>query len=495
MTRRRVCWIVAASLLVLPGALEGLYRAGWALARSAGGTDAFELYIVGESTAAGEPYSPRISPAQLVSARFGGRLLGRRVRVVTVALPGESIYPQSVRFDWALRRRDAKVPGAVLIYSGHNDAGTRRGIPRVERWRHWLAERSFLAEDGLYLLERRGLLPKARTADTYAYFLRRTAAAARRSGLTPVLSTVMGNLSGVEPGLSSPSSGASVETVALLDEGTALESKGRHAQALRLYETAAVSHPWMRAYLAYRMGRCRLALGEYAKAKGLFQEAVDRSEQDNFGRASSLQNDLVRGLASEESIPLVDAESVFEEHSPHGISGDSLFADGQHPNIEGYLLLADAYAGRLSEVLHDPLRRPPMRPKEVFEAFAFGREEQARALVASGVWLLTVASGHAYPADRLRLARERFEGALALAPGSFPAQYGLGLVDAAQRSDLLKEPAGRAWLGAHRVYYGGLDDVDAKEIGEVAEKLRACGVPEDRLAAMLAAFRRFSKLL
>lgn len=174
----------AAAVLAALVVAELLSRAGERLScPPASATPGFDLYVAGESTALGTPYHrDGFSLAALVLRRGDGRLSGLSPRVVELAKAGQSLYPQSVALEKALRCRDRSRPGAVVLYTGHNDEGTARGAS-------WLMKlpRSRLFEALHYRLEENVPALRVRTFDTWAFHLRRVLEAARDAGTTVVL--------------------------------------------------------------------------------------------------------------------------------------------------------------------------------------------------------------------------------------------------------------------------------------------------------------------
>lgn len=429
---------------------ETLDRAYHLFERSARKTS-FEVYVVGESTARGEPYGEKSAPAALIADQFGGRIGGRDIRIITVAASGQSIYPQSVALERRLQSRDRRQPGVILIYSGHNDAGGRRDSPPAyDRLRRAATRRSALLRDLWYFLEKKYPPLRPRTMESWDYHLRRVIEMGLESGLTPILATLVSNVADIDPDL--PIDGVDQgEARRVLEGGDLLEAGRRREEAIRHYERACERHPRLRLYLKYRIARCQQALKRYALAKRLYQEVVDSGGWGNFGRATSPQNETIRALAKEYSVPVADVERLFAARSPHGLLGDSLFSDGQHPNIEGYRLLASAYAGEISKAFREPIRRPLAGESN---GMRLGRRELSQALVWSGRWLFSVASRQTYPQQRLAMARARFNSAHELEPDNFSAWMGLQLTDLARRSALLRDQEGLDWLGRHDLFYG-----------------------------------------
>ncbi|MBI5240263.1 MAG: tetratricopeptide repeat protein [Elusimicrobia bacterium] len=480
--RLGVRWATLAALLACAGTAELGCRAwqSWDGFRHRGSGGVFDLYVVGESTAVGLPYDPEMTPAALVADRFAGRIAGRPIRVTTIARVGESIYPQSVALERSLRRRGRRDPGAVLVYSGHNDAGDGRPTPAFERFKQRVLYRSAALRGLFFLAEKSRLLPRVRTLGTWQYHLRRVVEMSLDRGLTPVLATAASDSADIDPGLGLAPDVSRAEAVAILERGRTLESR-RPEAALRYYRAQASAHPCLGRYLQYRMGKCYEALGRYQEAGRRFQEVADRDSPDSFGRATRRQNDFIRALGRQYRIPVAEVAEAFARRSPHRLTGDGLFLDGQHPNVAGYLLLAGAYAQSLSVRFREPLRRPAYSPAKAARRFSLDRERQAVALISGGRALFTHAVGHPYPRLRLDKARRRFQDAIALSPDNWSAWLGLGLTEAAQRSDLLWRQEDIDWLGRLGLFYGGGYRLSDSQASEVVGRLEALGIPRRTL--------------
>lgn len=448
--------------------------------------DYFSLYIVGESTAAGVPYDEGIGLSGLIESSFAGHINGRKLKVFRLAMPGHTVYPQAFALEQALRRRNRNSPGAVLIYAGHNNATAETGIPGFEYLREKVLSGSVLFDYLGFYAEKYFPFFRVRTLDTYEHFLTRIVELSLENGLTPVVSTVVSNMADMDPGLRPEPGQAGAEEHAVLSEGLRLEAGGREREALRYYSAQARAHPRLRAYLEYRAGKCCQALRRYADAEKYYREVVDLAADDNFGRATSRQNDSIRRLAKRRSIPLVDAEELFKERSPHGLIGNSLFSDGHHPNMAGYLILADAFARRISETFNEPVRSSFAAPADVFRAFSCGKACQAKALLYSGVWLFNSAADHAYPRGRLEMARASLQDSIRLDQHDLSAWLSLGLTNAALDGDLFSDANNLDWAARNGLFTYGEYALSPAKLRKILAKLSACGVPGpliDRISA------------
>lgn len=464
--RRAFVALLCAVLVAL--AAEGAYRAilyvdVW---RHAGGD--FELYGLGESTMVGEPFHPKISVPRLLEHMFGGVMAGRPIKIINVAERGVPLYPQSVAFERALGARNPRTPGVVLIMSGHNESF----VPATDTVRPYvpsvIAEQSMIVRDVLLALQRPRLVGRERSLAAYEYYLRHVIETAQANGLVPILTTMASNISRIEPNIDASAAAPVAETMA---QGLALEGGGRYAEARDLYLSHLANTPAAPA-LEYRIGRCEEALGNFSAAREHYWSAVDRDPRLLFGRATRVQNEFVRQLAREYGVPLVDAVQILEDHSPHGILGDDLFMDGQHPTVAGYLLLADAYADILSRRFDTPILHPLGDGQQAAAALGFGRRDEPHAVTVAGSWLIATSVGHPFPQDRMALAEQRFASAIGKGD-DFSAYFGIALAQASARGGLLRSP----------------DDVRA--LGGSLGYVPAYSVRPSELASLLARFRKF----
>ena len=450
---------------------EGVYR-GW-LAVSAPSVDAhtdrFEIYGVGESTMVGQPYAPAVSIPLLLESMFGGQIGGRSIALENLAEPGVPLYPQAMAFERAMASRNRAVPGVALVIAGHNEGirpgdGTR-GTAALLRM---LAEKSAIVRDMLLAMRRRHVVASEQSLAAYEYYLRWIIETARRSGLIPIVATMASNISRVEPNY-----GPDDAVEQIVARGLALEDAGRFAEAGALYAEALQGRQHARSPLEYRAARCAEVSGDFAAARELYWSAVDHDPRTSFGRATRAQNDVVRRLAREYDIPLVDPVALFESHSPHGIMSPGWFIDGHHPNLAGYVLIANAYAEILSHRFDTPIARPLRDADEAIAALHVDAQALRSAMIDGGNWLIAASVDYPFPRDRVELATARFRDVLRTGD-DLEAWLGIGLGQAALRGGLRSsDPVSRA------CHYSHGNNLSSSDVAEVADRLAALGVDAD----------------
>ena len=121
-------------------------------------------------------------------------------------------------------------------------------------------------------------------------------------------------------------------------QARSVEAKDRSA-AVGIYRDLVQRHPEF-AETHYRLARLLEQTGSWSEAKEHFVQA---RELDGMPmRCPERLRQAYRLVARRHpSILLVDGPEVLEAKSRHGITDDRLFHDAQHPNLEGYVALAE----------------------------------------------------------------------------------------------------------------------------------------------------------
>ncbi|HMN24697.1 MAG TPA: tetratricopeptide repeat protein [Ignavibacteriaceae bacterium] len=88
--------------------------------------------------------------------------------------------------------------------------------------------------------------------------------------------------------------------------------------------------------------------GNFGKANQLFMQA---KELDALRfRAPQKINDAIYDLAKKYNLSVVNVDSVFQSNSPNGIVGSNLMVDHLHPTFAGYRILGDAYFKKMLDL-------------------------------------------------------------------------------------------------------------------------------------------------
>jgi tetratricopeptide (TPR) repeat protein len=122
---------------------------------------------------------------------------------------------------------------------------------------------------------------------------------------------------------------------------------GDHDKALEIFYQI-LDEDSSSADVAYYLGKSLLAQGEKAAAFLQFCRARDL-DLLRF-RAPGYFNDIIRSVAENNDIPMLDLETIFRAASTDSIPGDEMFFEHLHPNFDGYRLMAQAFFEMLSTI-------------------------------------------------------------------------------------------------------------------------------------------------
>lgn len=433
-----------AGILAVFVLAEGSYRARLAYlnGRQPADPDEFPLYVLGESTTRGHPYASLgdFSFSTAASKMLGDSINGRPIRIRMLAEGGDSIYPQwrKIRLQMAYRK---KLAGAAFIYSGINEVFLMsRPHPNLparmfSRLENNYLSRSFILSDALFFARKYLGFYRERSLDWYEYYLGETVKICKEAGLKPFISTLVSDLSGVEPSISGKSGKRNIYNADYMEQGRRLEQENRYEAALEHYAKAAAPD----ALTKYRAAKCLERLGRYPAAAALFDEAMELDSHEIIPRAVPAQNRVIRKIAAGRDAQLVDCAGAFKKASVNGLSGNDLFVDFHHPNLRGYLLMAGEFARSASAVFKTPLLRPGYSVAEVLKDFSFEAGRLSRSYTDSGIALIRLTRWHPAPYDIYKFAEQDFRKAIALCPGDLYGWLGLGIAEVVQAVPLSRD--------------------------------------------------------
>ena len=324
----------------------------------------FRIVVLGESAAMGDP-EPGFAFSRYLEVMLQERFPGINFEVVntgSVAINSHVLLP--------IAKGLAKLqPDLFIIYSGNNEvvgpygpgtALTSSGmsLPAVRASIFLRSTRigQLFTKLGTQKREWGGMemfmdkqVPASSPLMKYAYAnfdtnLRDTIAVAQASGARVIVSTTALNLKDCAPFASEHRQGLKQDELqkwsALVDDGARLESIGTYPEALYAY-LAASKIDDQYADLEFRIARCLSRMGNYREARQHFSRSRDLDTL-RF-RADSTINRINRSAATAAAgVELVDAESIFDQNSPDGITGSELVYEHVHLTPAGNYLLARA---------------------------------------------------------------------------------------------------------------------------------------------------------
>ena len=331
------------------------------------------VFTLGESSTAGFPFHVNGSFAGFLEDELRAAYPDRSIEVVNCGMTAINSYA-ILDFARQLGRYD---PDLFIVYAGHNEfygalgvgsasrAGGNRSLTLVKmrlaklRTYQLVSETMFRAfsksrpATGRTLMasmvrEKRIRLEDGVHRDAeeiYRANLNAILDAAAEKKVPLILSTLTSNLRDLPPFDSAHCDGFPAPEASRIDVTLARAAAG--AAPLGALREAAASDTTFAA-ARFALARALDRAGLPAEARREYTGARDH-DVVHF-RACSPYNAIVRDVAAARGVPLVDMEAVFAERSTQGIPGRNLFLEHLHPNLEGAMVMADAFRAKMAEL-------------------------------------------------------------------------------------------------------------------------------------------------
>jgi len=305
-------------------------------------SNAFRVFVLGGSSAAGYPLSPLGSFSRYIRDRLTLLYPSSKIEVVNISMTAVNSYTVRDLFPGVLEQK----PDLILIYAGHNEYYGALGVGSMES----LGISRKMVNLLLYLNrfktiellrntiqwvmklfsgnnERQsGTLMSRMAKDQYIGFdteifydgisqfegnIQDVLDIAKEKNVPVILSTLVTNLKDQSPFIS-------------------IKTKN-----------------FPPADKIYNQAKYELSSGNYRVADSLFRFAKDLDGL-RF-RAPEKINQVITSLSREYKLPLVNADSAFSSISPDGTIGSNLMTDHLHPTLKGYQFLGKLFFEKMEQ--------------------------------------------------------------------------------------------------------------------------------------------------
>lgn len=376
----------------------------------------YYIYMLGGSTAAGEPYGPTITAAKIVKYMFDGTINGKEIKIIQIAKPGQPVEYNYWRLYKELFFRPKK-NGAILLYSGINDVVGRPDANNIPK--SWIVPKSLILLRLRFLFEHQIEKPinvlnflNSDTIEYYRFFFRRIIKLGLSYDLHTVVSTLVANFSDFDP--ETPLLDWYPEWIAIINRAKMLEGSKMYNEALELYQEIENKYDDDNdSYIKYKIGKCYENLKEFTKAKEYYWMAVEKRDPR---RPNFWQNKLIEDLSKEYNIGFADTYRYYEQATPNGLIGYNLIMDAHHPNLKGYILMAQAFADELERITGETIKRGNPTETDIIRYFKFNSGNEFDVYFSRFLWLCGHSEFAAEPEERIKKAEEYMEKAKDLFP-------------------------------------------------------------------------------
>lgn len=355
----------------IPASRQAFFAADSFAARKP--ANGFRIFCLGGSTVQGRPYSNETAFTTWLRLGLESADQGRAWEVINCGGVSYASYRLVPILQEVLRYE----PDLVVVYTGHNEFLEERTYGHLKRTPRWVSDtyrvlhrsrlfsaawqawhgaagerdsegRPLLPAEVDALLDYRGGLERYRRDDAwreavmrhYEWNLHRMADLCREAGVPLVLVNPVSNLKDCPPFKIVPNTALSAEQQEAFEQlwqqarKPELSTERREEllrRALEIDPRHAGAHFLLgKAYEA--AGRDEQALAEFLRAKD--QDACPL-------RMLEPMHDILRHVAREHDLELVDVRQRITRESPQHLVGDEWMLDHVHPSIRGHQLIAD----------------------------------------------------------------------------------------------------------------------------------------------------------
>lgn len=295
--------------------------------------NAYRIFVLGGSSAAGFPYMPLGAFSRYIKQRLEQNYPNRNIEVVNLGIAAVNSYTILDLIPDVIEQK----PDVILIYAGHNEYYGALGVGSLEsfgRWRPLIKSILFLNHFKTYQLVKNFIkLFKSendmRRPGTLMSKMAEEKIIPYRSELyTDGIEQFRQNLNEIVK--------ISKDNDIPIILGT-LASNERDCPPFVSYD----SNEYGIADEVYLNATLALKDNDYKKARSLFKLSKDLDAL-RF-RAPSVNNEIIRSISKYYNTPLVDIDSAFRANSKFNIVGNEMMTDHLHPTLRGYQLMGKLF--------------------------------------------------------------------------------------------------------------------------------------------------------
>lgn len=302
----------------------------------------YRIFVLGESSAAGYPFSPLGSFSRYIRDRLKLLYPSSEIEVVNLSMTAINSYTLRDLFPEVLEQK----PDLILIYTGHNEYYGALGVGSMES----LGKSRAMINLLLYLNKYRtvqlvrksiqwmmGLFSTADDKATGTMMSRM----AKDQYISFDTETFDAGISQFEGNMRDILDMAEEKNVSIILSTLASNLKDQQPFISIEYEN------YPRADKIFNQAKAELKHGNIKMADSLFRIAKDLDAL-RF-RAPEKLNRIIAALSGEYKLPIVDFDSALSEISTEGVIGNDLMTDHLHPTLEGQFILGKLFFEKMEQ--------------------------------------------------------------------------------------------------------------------------------------------------
>ncbi|MFO7446029.1 MAG: tetratricopeptide repeat protein [Ignavibacteriaceae bacterium] len=326
--------------------------------------NSFRVFILGESSAAGYPFSPNGDFGRYIKKRLELSYPSAKIEMVNLGITAVNSYTLRDLMPGVIDQK----PDLILIYTGHNEYYGALGVGSAESF----GSSRFIVNSALYL-------NRFKTFQLMRNILKSAAGMFAGSGEKDSGGTLMARIAKDKLiKLNSDVYYAGLEQYR--DNMNDILEMAKDAGVKVMLSTltynlkdqppfvTASTEGFPDANNVFNNAIALLKQGDTAKADSLFRLAKDLDGL-KF-RAPEALNNITRQLGKKFNYPVVEADREFDRASPDGITGNNLMIDHLHPTLSGYQLLGKLFYNIMTDAKYLPDAEVNSLPEETADSAA-----------------------------------------------------------------------------------------------------------------------------
>ncbi len=323
--------------------------------------NSFRVFVLGESSAEGFPYSPMGSFSRYIRRRLELVYPNTPIEVINLGMTAINSYTLLDLLPGVLDQE----PDLILIYTGHNEYYGALGVGSVQSFgssRTIIRLMLYLDDFRITQLVRNSL-----------HWISSLLSSGNNTPPSGTLMSIMAkdkyillNSKLFDEGIEQFKENMTDILKLIKDKGVPV-ILGRLVSNLKDQKpfTSVSTSGYQTADQVYEEAENELKNNHFTKADSLFKLAKDLDAL-RF-RAPENMDRIIDDLGKEFHVAIVPIDSVFDSASPDRIVGDNLIVDHLHPNVKGYQLMGKAF--------YDCMEKEGYLPKTENSKIPFGEQD------------------------------------------------------------------------------------------------------------------------
>lgn len=310
--------------------------------------NAFRVFVLGESSAAGWPYVPNASFSRQLKRKLELYYPGNTIEVINCGISAINTYTIRDFVPGIIKQN----PDLILIYTGHNEYYGALGVGSTVN----LGNSRFLINTYIWAKDFRTFqLIQSSISWIYGLFSEIGNNGDDKEKNETLMSRMIGE-SLITLNSDSYNSGIS-QFEGNFDD---ILSWFKEANIPVIIGNLTCNLKDLKPFVSVKTDKLPAADDIYNKAQKYYNDGDIEKAKELFLYAKELDalrfrapqqiNNIIKDLSQKYNFEMVDIDSVFKSLSPNGIVGYNLTVDHLHPNIDGYRLIADQFYKRMEQI-------------------------------------------------------------------------------------------------------------------------------------------------